>query len=86
MQTRHFPALAAVALALAATSAAAQDAADPAIDTDGDGAYSFPELTAAYPSLTAADFAGIDANGDGLADMAEIAAAVAAGTLPAREG
>jgi hypothetical protein len=60
--------------------AAAQDV-DPAIDTNGDGMYSFPELTVAYPDLTEEAFTTMDASGDGLLDGTEVAAGVEAGTI-----
>jgi len=56
------------------------------IDVNSDGMYSFPEVLAVMPDFTDADFAALDANGDGLLDGDEIAAAVEAGMLPASEG
>ena len=53
-----------------------------AIDINGDGMYSFPELQAAVPSLGEDDFAALDSNGDGLLDADEIAAGESAGILP----
>ncbi|MFQ6553331.1 EF-hand domain-containing protein [Aestuariibius insulae] len=55
---------------------------DPAIDTDGDGLYSYPELTAAYPDMTEDLFTAIDVNADGAADVEEMAAAEANGLVP----
>ncbi|MBQ2263446.1 MAG: hypothetical protein II336_19050 [Loktanella sp.] len=53
-----------------------------AIDVNGDGMYSFPEVQAAAPDVTEDDFAALDTNGDGLLDAEEIAAGEAAGILP----
>ncbi|ARU00999.1 hypothetical protein [Yoonia vestfoldensis] len=53
-----------------------------AIDINGDGQYSFPEIQAAAPDITQESFAALDRNGDGLLDSAEIAAGEAAGILP----
>lgn len=78
------PVLALIAMALAAPVAAQE--ADPAVDVNGDGFYSFPELSAVAPDLTDEDFSAMDATGDGLLDMAEVAAAVDAGMLPPMEG
>lgn len=61
-------------------------AQDMAIDTDGDGNYSYPELQVAMPELEADTFTAMDENGDGLLDAAEIAVAVDAGLLPAQDG
>lgn len=57
-------------------------AQDAAIDIDGDGMYSLPELQAVMPTMTEDDFAMLDASGDGLLDADEIAAGVEAGLLP----
>lgn len=62
-------------------AAFAQDA-DPAIDVNGDGFYSFPELGTVYPDLTDEMFIEMDTTGDGLLDMAEVAAAQDAGVMP----
>ena len=53
-----------------------------AIDVNGDGQYSFPEVQAAVPEVSEDDFAALDLSGDGLLDSAEIAAGEAAGILP----
>ncbi|EAQ06532.1 hypothetical protein SKA53_05573 [Yoonia vestfoldensis SKA53] len=53
-----------------------------AIDVNGDGQYSFPEVQAAAPEVSEDNFAALDINGDGLLDAAEIAAGEAAGILP----
>ena len=52
------------------------------VDTDGDGVASFTEMLALYPTLTEDGFAAIDANGDGVIDEAEMAAAVEGGLIP----
>ncbi|MEM7471151.1 MAG: hypothetical protein AAF340_07345 [Pseudomonadota bacterium] len=52
------------------------------VDTDGDGVASFTELLAVYPTLTEEGFGAIDANGDGVIDEAEMAAALDAGLIP----
>lgn len=62
-----------------ALPAMAQDAA---IDVNGDGNYSFPELQAAVPDITLDDFTLLDANGDGLLDAEEIAVGIEADLLP----
>ena len=76
--------LSAVVLALIAGVATAQEA-DPNIDVNGDGFYSFPEVGTVYPDLTDADFTAMDTTGDGLLDMAEVAAAQDAGLMPMTE-
>ncbi|MDG1408378.1 MAG: hypothetical protein P8Q50_11280 [Octadecabacter sp.] len=76
--------LRAVGLALIAGVATAQEA-DPNIDVNGDGFYSFPEVGTVYPDLTDADFTAMDTTGDGLLDMAEVAAAQDAGLMPMTE-
>ncbi len=81
MKSLMFAPLAALALGFAGV-AAAQDL-DAAIDTNGDGMYSFPELTVAYPDMTEEVFTTMDTSGDGLLDGAEVAAGVTAGTFPA---
>lgn len=53
------------------------------IDINGDGMYSYAEVRAFAPDLSQDTFAVLDTSGDGLLDAAEIAAAVAAGLLPA---
>ena len=62
-----------------AMPAIAQDAA---IDLNGDGMYSFPELQAVLPEMSDEDFTALDASGDGLLDAEEIAIGVEAGMLP----
>ncbi|GEM_PF-252041 len=75
------PILAIAAIVLVAGAAFAQEA-DPAIDVNGDGFYSFPELSAAYPELDAETFSEMDTTGDGLLDMAELTAGQEAGIMP----
>lgn len=58
-------------------------AQDAAIDINGDGMYSLPELQAVMPEITEDKFAALDTSGDGLLDADEIAAGVASGVLPA---
>ncbi|WP_019953819.1 hypothetical protein [Yoonia vestfoldensis] len=53
-----------------------------AIDVNGDGRYSFPEVQAAAPEVSEDAFAALDVNGDGLLDSDEIAVGEGAGTLP----
>ena len=67
-------------LTVLAVPAFAQDAA---IDINGDGMYSFPELQAVMPEMAEDDFTTLDVSGDGLLDADEIAAATEAGLLPA---
>lgn len=64
---------------VAALPAFAQSAA---IDVNGDGRYSFPEVQAAAPEVSEDTFAALDTNGDGLLDADEISAGEAAGSLP----
>ena len=52
------------------------------IDLDGDGAYSLSEVQTAMPDVTADEFMIMDANGDGLLDENEVAAAIEAGLMP----
>jgi hypothetical protein len=55
-------------------------------DTDGNGLWSLEEMQVAYPDLTQDAFTALDANADGGLDAAEVTAAVAEGTLLAKEG
>ena len=64
-----------------AGAAFAQDA-DPAIDVNGDGFYSYPEISTIFPDVTDEVFTTIDTTGDGLLDMAEVAVAQDAGLMP----
>lgn len=66
-------------LTVMAVPAFAQDAA---IDVNGDGMYSFPELQAVMPEMTEEDFTTLDVSGDGMLDTDEITAATEAGLLP----
>lgn len=59
---------------------------DPAVDTDGDGLYSFPELTEAYAEMNEELFVAIDANADGAIDAEEMVAAQDAALLPVTDG
>jgi hypothetical protein len=61
-------------------------AQDAAIDVDGDGMYSFPELQAVMTDMTEEQFTTLDTNGDGLLDATEIQAGTDAGLLPASNG
>ena len=70
------------ALVLATAGVAFAQDADPAIDVNGDGFYSFPEISTMYPDITDEVFTTIDATGDGLLDMAEVVAAQEAGLMP----
>ena len=74
--------LAPVAILALAAPAFAQDAA---IDVNGDGMYSFPELQAVMPEMTEDEFTALDSTGDGLLDADEITVATDAGLLPAAE-
>lgn len=76
--------LSAAVFALTAGAAMAQDA-DPNIDVNGDGFYSYPEVGSMFPDVTAADFSAMDTTGDGLLDMAEVMAAQDGGLWPAAE-
>ena len=58
-------------------------AQDAAIDINGDGMYSYPEIQAVMPEMTEDDFTVLDTSGDGLLDADEIAVATEAGLLPA---
>lgn len=73
-----------VVIVLVAGVASAQEA-DPMIDVNGDGFYSFPEVSTVYPDLTDGDFTAMDTTGDGLLDMAEVVAAQEAGLMPMTE-
>lgn len=68
-----------ILLPLLASPAFAQD---PNIDINGDGMYSYPELTAVLPNLTDATFEVLDTSGDGLLNASEIANGQSAGLLP----
>ncbi len=79
--TRKLTLMAPLAVLTALGGAAlAQDAA---IDINGDGMYSYPEVQAVMPEMTEEDFTVLDTSGDGLLDADEIAVAVEAGLLPA---
>lgn len=53
----------------------------PLVDADGNGTYSYMEITAAHPQVSSDDFAQMDANGDAEIDADELAAAKDAGLL-----
>tara|TARA_R110002049_G_scaffold36661_1_gene116631 strand:+ start:174 stop:503 length:330 start_codon:yes stop_codon:yes gene_type:complete len=72
-------------LVLIAAPAFAQEM-DAAIDVNGDGMYSFPELQAVDAELTEDAFTVMDVNGDGLLDGDEVAAATDAGLMPMSDG
>lgn len=76
---------AALAGALVAGSALAAEI-DPTIDADGDGLYSFTEMTAAVEGFTEEMFLTIDTNGDGALDREEVEAAQTAGLWPMTDG
>lgn len=69
------------AIALACVAAPAL-AIETEIDVNGDGAYSLTEVQSVLPDMTTDNFLVLDANGDGLLDKSEVAAAIEAGFLP----
>jgi hypothetical protein len=69
----------AASAALLSGAALAQEA--PLPDANGDGVWSMEELQVSVPDLTAETFTAIDTNADGSVDAAELAAAIAAGTI-----
>lgn len=75
---RHWTITLAALFGLGAAAAMAQ-----VVDEDGNGTFSMEEMQAAYPDLTEETFAEIDSNADGAIDADELAAAEAAGLLPA---
>ncbi|WP_226782627.1 EF-hand domain-containing protein [Oceaniglobus trochenteri] len=81
MKSTNILAATAIGLSLVGMAATAQDAM--VTDADGDGAYSYEELMAAYPDMTEETFLTIDANADGLVDDEELAMARDGGLLPA---
>lgn len=74
----------AMVLTAFAGAAIAQEA-DPNIDVNGDGFYSFPEVTTIFPEITDEVFTTLDTTGDGLLDMAEVMAAQDAGLMAPAE-
>jgi hypothetical protein len=76
LKTLMAPATLAIVLAVPAF------AQDVAIDVNGDGMYSYAELTAVLPDISEADFGALDVSADGLLDAEEIAAGQEAGLLP----
>ncbi len=75
---------AALAVTAIAGAALAQDA-DPMIDVNGDGFYSFPEVSTVFTDITDEMFTTMDTTGDGLLDMAEVMTAQEAGLMPVAE-
>ncbi len=75
----------AAAFILATAGAASAQEADPAIDVNGDGFYSFPEINTLFPDVTDEVFTQIDTTRDGLLDMAEVMSAQNAGLIPVSE-
>ena len=71
------------AAALFALTSVSAIAATEIKDTDGNGTYSFDELKAAFPDLTAEVFKAADTNADGQLSADELAAAQKAGKIPA---
>ena len=82
---KHIALTLATLLGLSAVPAIAQDLPEIA-DTDSNGIWSLTEMQTAYPDLTEEVFLTLDTNKDGGIDTAELTAAVAAGTLVAKEG
>ncbi|MFN7222608.1 MAG: EF-hand domain-containing protein [Paracoccaceae bacterium] len=78
---KYLALLLAPALGLGLTAAMAQTALPDISDTDASGAWSLTELQAVWPELTEGEFAAVDANADGSVDIAELTAAIEAGTL-----
>jgi len=80
------PFAAAAAIVTAAATAASAEAVLPDVpDTDSSGSWSLSELEAVWPDLTDEVFFGIDSNGDGAVDAAELQAAIDYGVLVAPE-
>ncbi|MFU8777237.1 MAG: EF-hand domain-containing protein [Roseovarius sp.] len=73
----------ALALSLPAMALAGEFSA---LDADGDGYVTMSELQQVIPNATAEIFTMADTNADGALNEEEVAAAVAAGVLPASEG
>ncbi|MBT8411309.1 MAG: hypothetical protein KJP02_05870 [Octadecabacter sp.] len=78
--------LTAVILSCGVAGAAFAQDADPNIDLNGDGFYSFPELSTVVTDVTDETFTQMDTTGDGLLDMSEVAMAQEAGLLPMQDG
>lgn len=68
----------AAVLALAAPTWAASVSE---LDANGDGVVTIDEMQAAYPEITAEEFAAVDTNADGAVDDEELSAAEEAGLL-----
>jgi RecJ-like exonuclease len=73
-----------LALTAVAGGAVAQEA-DPNIDVNGDGFYSFPEVSTIYTDVTYETFTAMYTTGAGLMDMAYVMAAQEAGLMPMAE-
>lgn len=84
--TRTHKILGLAALTAVLMTPAAAQGVDAALDTNGDGMMSFPELQAGYPDLTEEEFTAMDQTGDGLLDVVEIGDAINAGMLAPSEG
>lgn len=73
----------AIILAASALIATPVLAASVVTDSDGDGLYSWEELTAAFPDLEKKAFVGADTDKDGLISATELTAAQETGLIPA---
>ena len=82
---KHIALTLATVSGISASAAFAQDLPEIA-DTDSNGIWSLTEMQTAYPDLTEDVFLTLDTNKDGGLDTTELTAAVAAGTLVAKEG
>lgn len=67
--------------AILAVAAVQTQAATMVEDTDGNGAYSMDEMTAAYPELTEDDFVEIDTDASGDISTEELTLATESGLL-----
>jgi Ca2+-binding EF-hand superfamily protein len=83
MTNRHALSRLLLILGLASAGAGQAMGQEPALDSDGDGRVSYPEMLVAMPELSEEEFAALDADGDGGLDAEELAAAEAAGLIPA---
>lgn len=70
--------------ALAAFPVLAQSFGD--VDADGDGMASYEEVSSKFPNVTEDDFAGMDADGNGGLDGAEMAEAMDKGSIAIDDG
>ncbi len=78
--------LSTAAIALTLASPVLAEGIDASLDTDGDGAYSFAELSTAFPELPEESFTQFDASADGLLDAQEVAEMKKAGAFPMKDG